>query len=219
MASRRWRGAILESGRCRSELHPRGSLASPRVSAFVASETLCECPSKADFHLIVQATSANLPRSRSSPSPPSSTQASGRGDSVRRVTQSSRTVRKRPTILVNTPGVAVKTSSSLDWSTSYHAGSSSAASPRESDTDDETEDEGPIHFRGRAFSHSRQTTAHPPLKRTSISRLNGSPEGGPPRAPEGPVPFTRSRSPAVMRSTPVSGKANPLQQHITLLSL
>ncbi|KAK0235807.1 hypothetical protein EDD85DRAFT_928699 [Armillaria nabsnona] len=84
-----------------------------------------------------------------------------------------------------------------------------AASPRESDTDDETEDEGPIHFRGRAFSHSRQTTAHPPLKRTSISRLNGSPEGGPPRAPEGPVPFTRSRSPVVMRSTPVSGKANP----------
>lgn len=162
-----------------------------------------------------------LPRSHSSPSPPSSKQASGRGE--RKFLHNAQRFRRRvgSTSTPITTNDSVK-ASGLDWSTSYQAGSSrcsnfpsspnfryayitfSAGSRCSSDEETETEDETPSELRGRAYTQIRriQNAVDDTSKNTSIlvrdtsqGRSSGDSGGNNGRK------FTRSRSPAINRAT------------------
>jgi hypothetical protein len=85
------------------------------VSTVSRSKSLCTKQESTNF---------KLPRSHSSPSPPSSKQASGRSDNNRKYGHKSR--KRRGSGIVD----AQEKSPILDWSTSYHAGSSRLVSPR-----------------------------------------------------------------------------------------
>lgn len=71
----------------------------------------------------------------------------------------------------------------------------SSGSNHENDDDDDTEDEGPVHFRGRTFSNSRLANTQPLKKHRTDA---DSPQRSSLNA-ESPIPFTRSRSPAINR--------------------
>jgi len=157
-------------------------------------------------------TSAKLPRSRSSPSPPPS-QRSGSQRDARRTVPVQRT--RRPSIAA-TP--------TYDWSTSYQAGSSgqvtaytsatsldsrylhsstaSSTSTDDGDTSTDTDDDRAT-LRGRPISHSRPNRHNPTVKplateaaktrRGSVSSTSGS--SGRHHLQPMRVSFTRSRSP------------------------
>ncbi|KAF8624531.1 hypothetical protein AX15_005841 [Amanita polypyramis BW_CC] len=112
----------------------------------------------------------------------------------------------------------------FDWSTSYQAGSSrhsSSSSPclrsniffsssaSRSSSDEETEEEFPPAFRGRTFSHTKNAIEKKPLPiRQSSSHRNSSGDSASTVVPHGRSTFTRSRSPAVVRSS-LSSKIAP----------
>jgi hypothetical protein len=158
-----------------------------------------------------------LPRSRSSPSPPSSKSVQWRGESGRK-----NATRRRPgpeSRSLNTDTVAP----AMDWSTSYQAGSSGyvvviryqclfidllCSSQSEDSLDDSDDEIPPITPRGRTFSQSSAKTAIANGKRskatTSSSRRRPSPyhtSSGESSAANGRIPFTRSKSPMPSQST------------------
>ncbi|KAF5382069.1 hypothetical protein D9615_004280 [Tricholomella constricta] len=150
-----------------------------------------------------------LPRSRSSPSPPSSRGPAGRGDTSRKPAQNGRARRRLDSNSSNNTArsKAEPAVGNLDWSTSYQAGSSSSAS-RSSDDDSETEDELPNTFRGRVFSQSGTrvapnddtlATSSTLRRRMSPHRGSSNDSGSSSALRNRRVPFTRSRSPAISR--------------------
>ena len=85
---------------------------------------LCQTPSSCTYQTvcshsgIYRLQAFTLPRSHSSPSPPSSKQASGRSDNNRKYSHKFR--KRQGSGIID----AQRKSVILDWSTSYHAGSS-----------------------------------------------------------------------------------------------
>ncbi|KAG6850685.1 hypothetical protein H0H93_009843 [Arthromyces matolae] len=153
-----------------------------------------------------------LPRSRSSPSPPSSRGHVIRNDATRK-SANGRTSRRRLDSSSSNNTVrpkTVPTAPNMDWSTSYQAGSSSSAS-RSSDEDSETEDERHNPFRGRLGSRVGSTCTPVEDKQEGSSlRQRRSPHPASPSDPANGstllVPrqsFTRSRSP-MTNGTPKS---------------
>ncbi|KAF8623616.1 hypothetical protein AX17_007319 [Amanita inopinata Kibby_2008] len=124
-------------------------------------------------------------------------------------------------MLIASSGVVV------DWSTSYQAGSSSSAS--RSSSDDETGDEFPTAFRGRTVSQSKSRTTSTRVKekensssaRHSSPHFHSSGDSTSTAIPHGRSVFTRSRSPAVTRSsvtTKIAPKPNrPQSSAVTRL--
>ncbi|KAF9484335.1 hypothetical protein BDN70DRAFT_910722 [Pholiota conissans] len=158
-----------------------------------------------------------LPRSHSSPSPPASKQVSGRNDS-RRYPQNGQKFRRRQGSAVVDASEKAK---ALDWSTSYHAGSSSSGSRNSSD--DETDNDVPSDLRGRAYSQKTLQNIDSGSRFKSSSKRRSSPHdnssgdstataSATAKRAHRRMSFTRSRSPATLR-VPTTLKS--LHRHIS----
>lgn len=186
------------------------------VVKFVLKASSCNA-----HHPIYRLLAFKLPRSHSSPSPPSSKQASGRSDNNRKHGQRFR--KRQGSGIVD----AQEKSAILDWSTSYHAGSSRLVRPRvhlnsswpcpvhvssgsRCSTDDETDDDLPSDSRGRVYSQVQNgnggpnnRSSPPTLRRlsphgTSSADSTGSNRNG---VRKSRTSFTRSRSPNATRAS------------------
>ncbi|KAG1882199.1 Fph type histidine kinase [Suillus subluteus] len=166
---------------------------------------------------------AKLPRSNSSPSPPSARNASGRADSSRRQFLSSRPVKRHLGPFGATVAAVQPDHTNMELSSTYHAGSSSDQSSTE--TADEDSDDEPHDIRGRRPSQkdtirrkrrptspSQQASGPMPLDYTN----DGKQIGSLPRR----MSFTRSRSPhprtfdnATNAAHPSSGASSFPQRH------
>ncbi|KAF9532582.1 hypothetical protein CPB83DRAFT_880691 [Crepidotus variabilis] len=151
--------------------------------------------------LFIEENSVKLPRSHSSPSPPASKQPLGRYDSKKQALK----FRKRQGSSVIEPNARPPMT---DWSTSYHAGSSSSGS-RASSGDETEDDDFPAGSRGRPYVPKNVQSANGTSQHTSSLRKRspkGISSGDSTSTPNGVhrrrTSFTRSRSPAVLRAPP-----------------
>ncbi|KAF5326874.1 hypothetical protein D9619_004376 [Psilocybe cf. subviscida] len=152
-----------------------------------------------EFSALTTLILVKLPRSHSSPSPPSSKQANGRAKFL----QPGQRFRKR--VGSGVPAEGIQRNAVVDWSTSYHAGSSSGGSKYSSDED--SDDDTPSDLRGRAFSEKKLQNISTGSRYSSHSVRRRSPHGassgdstttvGPKIRREKRESFTRSRSPAL----------------------
>ncbi|THH19814.1 hypothetical protein EW146_g1412 [Bondarzewia mesenterica] len=157
---------------------------------------------------------SNLPRSKSSPSPPPPSKlAPARVDPPRKGTSGTRVGRRR----IGSFGTAttINPSPTLDWSTSYQAGSSSSASG--ASTDDENSDDQTVVDQRNLYQEqwtsvqdvlnkASALTRRPPSPSQHASSSDGSKGSG--KNVSGRRSFTRSRSPAP-HSISLNGRTAP----------
>ena len=158
-----------------------------------------------------------MPRSRSSPSPPASTLASGRGQSKK--SASTHRVRRRRGSSVLDSKEPKEKPKTHDWSTSYHAGSSrcvlqnkifdgimlsclrSSESRDSSDEDSEVEVLSDLRGRTGSDTPSQNEPARKKSTRNSSPPGASSSDSTTSGLKQSRAPFTRSRSPVVFKGT------------------